>query len=133
MKHWLTLFAISLLAAPVAAAAPHPLEGRWKEGNLVIDIAPCGNALCGTVVGASQKQQARALKGSGTKLIGSRLIADIRADGGKGRYKAQVFVADRDMNASGQIEQLSKDRIKVKGCVVLGIFCKAEEWQRVSR
>ncbi|WP_260483153.1 DUF2147 domain-containing protein [Sphingomicrobium flavum] len=133
MKKWFALFAFSLLAAPASAAAPHPLEGRWKEGNLVIDIAPCGSVLCGTVVSASKKQQARAMKGSGTRLIGSRLITDIRPDGRANRYKAKVFVADRDMNASGQIDQLSNDRIKVKGCVALGILCKSEEWQRVSR
>lgn len=133
MKKWLALFAFSLLAAPASAAAPHPLEGRWKEGNLVIDIAPCGNVLCGTVVSASEKQQARAMRGSGTKLIGSRLITDIRPDGKKpGRYKAKVFVADRDINASGQIRQINEDRISVKGCVVLGIFCKAEDWYRVQ-
>lgn len=133
MKKWLALFAFSILAAPASAADPHPLEGRWKEGNLVIDIAPCGQVLCGTVVSASEKQQRRAMRGSGTELIGSRLITDIRPDGKPNRYKAKVFVADRDMNASGRIDQLSNDRIKVRGCVVLGIFCKAEEWRRVPR
>lgn len=131
MRKLLALLALSILVAPASARSPHPLEGRWKEGNLVIDIAPCGPAMCGTVVSASEKQKARAKSGSGINLIGSRLITDIQPDGAS-RYKAKVFVADRNMNASGQIDQISADRIKVKGCVVLGIFCKSEEWRRVG-
>ncbi|MBB3764948.1 DUF2147 domain-containing protein [Sphingomicrobium lutaoense] len=131
MKKWIPLGLLALLAAPASAGSPHPLDGKWKEGNLVIDIAPCGPAMCGTVVSASEKQKERARKGSGINLVGSRLITDIQPDG-PNRYKAKVFVADRNMNASGRIEQISSDRIKVRGCVVLGIFCKSEEWRRVG-
>lgn len=132
MKKLLALFALIAFAMPAMAQKPHPLEGRWKEGNLEIRIAPCGSMLCGTVVAASEKQKARAKKGSGIDLVGSTLIRDIQPTGKPGHYKGKVFVADRNMNASGSIQQLAPNRIKVKGCVVLGIFCKAEEWVRVG-
>src|SRR5918912_2276811 len=97
----------TLLAAfaPAHANARSNLEGRWRNGHMEIVIAPCGRALCGTVVKASAKQQARAQDGSGTNLIGARVIDNIQP-AGPGTYRANVFVADRDMNARGTIEQV---------------------------
>lgn len=118
------------VAAP--AAAPVPIEGRWARGNMQIRIAPCGQTLCGTVLRASDKQKARAEAGSGTDLVGATLIHHIRAVG-PGRYTAKVFVADKNMNANGTIVQVSPDQLNVKGCVVLGLFCKSQQWTRIGR
>ena len=96
-----------------------------------IVIRPCGRALCGTVVKASAKQQARAEHGSGTELIGARVIDNIQP-AGRGVYKANVFVADRNMNARGTIRQVGANRLNVRGCV-LAFICKATNWDRVSR
>lgn len=126
------LIAAALIGAIAAtpADARSPIEGRWKKGKLQIDIKPCGAALCGTVVKASPKQQARAERGSGTELIGATLIKDIRPTG-PNSYRAKVFVADRNMNASGKITQVSPNRLKVSGCV-LAIICKSANWTRVQ-
>jgi len=121
------LLAVSLAGA---AEARSPIEGRWKKGNLQIDIRPCGSTLCGTVVKASAKQQAKAERGSGTELIGATLIKDIRPAGPR-VYRARVFLADRNMNASGKIRQVSSDQLKVSGCV-LAFVCKSSNWTRVD-
>lgn len=121
----------ALLAVTAGTAeARSPIEGRWKKGNLQIDIRPCGPTLCGTVVKASAKQQARAERGSGTELIGATLIKDIRPIGPR-NYRARVFVADRNMHASGKIQQVAPNRLKVSGCV-LAIICKSANWTRVN-
>ncbi len=124
---------IALLIAVATAAtadARSPIEGRWQKGNLQIDIKPCGSALCGTVVKASVKQQAKAERGSGTDLIGATLIKDIRP-AGPNNYRARVFLADRNMNASGKIRQVSPNRLQVSGCV-LALICKSVNWTRVQ-
>lgn len=124
------LFAAALIGLGASAAsASSPIEGRWAKGNLQIQIAPCGNVLCGTVVKASPKQQARAERGSGTDLIGATLIRDIRRTGANS-YGARVFLADRNINARGTIQQVSPDRLSVRGCV-LGVICKSSNWVRV--
>ena len=122
----------ALLAAGIAgsAEARSPIEGRWKKGNLQIDIRPCGRTLCGTVVRASAKQQARAERGSGTDLIGATLIKDIRPAGPRS-YKARVFVPDHNMHALGKIQQVAPNRLKVSGCV-LALICKSANWTRVQ-
>ena len=130
MKHILASFALlSAIADPAAASAKSPIEGRWENGPMEVVIAPCGQALCGTVVKASPKQQTRAERGSGTDLVGARLIERIEKTG-ENRYRARVFLADRDTYASGTIRQVSRDQLKVRGCV-LGIVCKSKTWDRV--
>jgi uncharacterized protein (DUF2147 family) len=121
--------AIGLLAGPAAASAKSPLEGRWKNGKMEVVIAPCGGALCGTVVKASPAQQAKAERGSDTELVGARLITKIQPTGPR-TYKARVFVADHNMYASGTINQVSSNQLHVRGCL-LGIICKSKTWDRV--
>jgi uncharacterized protein (DUF2147 family) len=127
----LSLLALLVVSAPVLANARSNLEGRWKNGRMEIVIRPCGGSLCGTVVKASARQQAKAQRGSGTKLIGSRVIDNIRPSGA-GVYKADVYVADRDMNARGTIRQVNANRLNVRGCV-FGFLCKTTNWDRISQ
>ena len=125
----LSIGLVAALAAPAAATAGSPLEGRWRNGKMEIEIDRCGQALCGTIVKASAKAQAKAQKGSGTELIGARLIENIRPVG-DGRYKARVFVADRNMHATGTIRQIGANQLAVRGCALL-VICKSATWDRV--
>jgi uncharacterized protein (DUF2147 family) len=129
-RFFLTLAAMFALASPAASSARGDLEGRWKNGHMEIVIRPCGGALCGTVVKASEKQLARAERGSGTKLIGARVIDNIQP-AGAGTYKADVYVADRDMNARGTIRQMGRNRLEVRGCV-WAVICKTTHWDRIG-
>lgn len=129
-RFFLTLAALLALAAPAASNARSNLEGRWKNGHMEIVIRPCGAALCGTVVKASDKQLARAERGSGTNLIGARVINNIQP-AGAGTYKADVYVADRDMNARGTIRQMGPNRLEVRGCV-WAVICKTTHWDRIG-
>lgn len=117
-------------AAPALAFGGSNLEGRWKNGSMEIVIAPCGQSLCGRVVKASAKQQAKAQHGSGTPLLGERVIDDIQPTG-PGAWNANVFLAGRNMNARGKIEQVGPDRMAVRGCV-LAVICKTTHWDRVG-
>ena len=128
-KILLSLGLAAMLSAPAAATAGSPIEGRWRNGKMEIEIDRCGAMLCGTVVKASAKAQAKAQKGTGTKLIGARLIDNIRPTGANS-YKARVFLADRDMHATGTIRQVSDDRLAVKGCALV-ILCRSATWERV--
>ena len=125
----LSLVLVAALGAPAAATAGSPIEGRWRNGKMEIEIDRCGQALCGTVVKASSKAQAKAQKGTGTKLIGARLIDNIRP-AGEGRYKARVFLADRDMHASGTIRRVGENQLAVRGCALL-VICRSATWDRV--
>jgi uncharacterized protein (DUF2147 family) len=130
MKNILTALAVVALAAsPALASAKSPLEGHWKSGPMVIEIAPCGSRLCGTVVKASPTQQKKAKSGSGTELIGARVITDIEQTGPT-TYKGHVFAADRNISANGTVRQVSHDRLEVQGCLLL-VICKTRTYERV--
>ena len=129
-RFFLGLAGLCVALAPASALAKSGLEGRWKNGAMEIVIAPCGGALCGRVVKASAKQQAKSQQGSGTKLLGARVIDNIRPIG-PGKWNANVYVATRDMNARGTIEQVGPNRMAVRGCV-LSFLCKTTHWDRIS-
>jgi uncharacterized protein (DUF2147 family) len=128
-RFFLVLAGLAVAIAPASAMAKS-LEGRWKNGSMQIEIAPCGSVLCGTVVKASAKQQAKASRGSGTELIGARLIEDIRPTGPR-TWRAHVFVADKNMDARGTIEQVGPNRLDVRGCVLM-VICKTTHWDRIG-
>jgi len=130
-RFFIAIAAVFALSAPASATAKAGIEGRWKNGKMEIVIAPCGQELCGTIVKASPKQQAKAERGSGIELIGARLIRNIRPTG-PGTYRANVFVADRNMDARGTIRQINGNQLAVTGCV-LAIICKSATWDRVRR
>ena len=46
-------------------------------------------------------------------------------------YRARVFIADRNMHATGKIRQLSPNQLKVSGCM-LAVICKSANWTRVD-
>jgi uncharacterized protein (DUF2147 family) len=126
----IALCGLALALATGSAAGKSNLEGRWKNGAMEILIAPCGPSLCGKVVRASERQRAKAQSGSGTRLLGSRVIDNIRPSGPR-RWSADVFVASRNMNARGTIEQVGPNRLTVRGCV-LAVICKTTHWDRIS-
>jgi uncharacterized protein (DUF2147 family) len=128
MRHLLLSIAASAVAA-APATAKDPIEGLWKHGPMVVEIAPCGDDFCGTVVKASPAQQEKAARGSGTRLIGSRLITGIEPTG-PGTYRGRVFAADRNVYANGTVHQLSPNELEVKGCVLM-VICKSRTYERV--
>jgi len=131
MKRFLiALSGLAVALAPAPALAKSGLEGLWKNGAMEIVIAPCGDSLCGRVVKASEKQRTKAQRGSGARLLGSRVIDDIRPSG-PGKWTADVYVASRDMNARGIIQQVAPNRLSVRGCV-LAVICKTTHWDRVG-
>ena len=134
MKQLLTLFALlaaSLLAAP-AAAAPS-VEGRWTnpKRSVVIEVAPCGRAWCGTVVAASAKARANARKGGTKELIGTRILSGARPVG-NGVFKGKGFVPKRNLYAPATIRQRGPNVMEVEGCALGGLLCREQRWTRVG-
>ncbi len=123
-----------LLAAAFAllatAAAADPLEGLWRSapddnGNSgLIQVAPCGDALCGTLV--------RAFGPDGAEIpspnLGRQIIWDTRPEGGN-EYRGRVYAPDRDQEYRSRL-RLTGDRLSVSGCV-LGICREGGVWTRV--
>jgi uncharacterized protein (DUF2147 family) len=128
----LALLTLATLAVPAAASAGAPFEGRWAnpKRSVIIEVAPCGPAYCGTVVWASAKAKENAREGGTRNLIGTRLIEGIRPDG-NGGFKGRGFVPKQNIHASATIRKAGPDVMVVKGCA-LGVICKEQRWTKVN-
>ena len=129
MKRILAKIAFVLLAAtvPVTASAQAALEGRWKnpKGSVVVKVAPCGDAYCGTISWASAKNREKGV------APGTKVLSDLRSQG-NGLYKGRAFEPKRNVSGSATVRQVGPNVMIVKGCAVVGLFCKEQRWTRVS-
>ena len=135
MKRILAKSALLLIAAavPVTASAQDVLTGQWKnpKGSVVVRLAPCGNAVCGVVVNASEHAKETARKGGTPNLVGTRILSGLRPTG-NGSFKGQAFDPKRNIRAPATVRMLGPDALSVEGCALLGLVCKEQRWTRVS-
>lgn len=129
MRHILTKAGLFLLTltVPAAASADPGLEGRWANPHrsVIVNVARCGNAYCGTVSWANANNRAK-----GT-TPGTRVLYDLRPVG-DGLYKGSAFEPKRDIRGSATVRQVGSNVMIVKGCAILGLVCKEQRWTRVG-
>lgn len=118
-----------LIGAPLPALA-QDATGLWRseataEGTIEVKIAPCGTALCGTIL------RARDLVGAEQPYphSGKQMIWDMVADGPGQWSGGQIWDPRNDRTFASKMA-LSGNRLIVAGCV-LGI-CQRQNWQRVN-
>lgn len=135
MKKIFARTALVLLAAtlPASAFAETALSGQWKNprGSVVVRLGPCGNAICGVVIGASEHAKETARKGGTANLIGTRILSGLRPTA-DGTFKGQAFDPKRNIHAPATVRLLGRDALEVQGCAMLGLVCKEQRWTRVS-
>jgi uncharacterized protein (DUF2147 family) len=126
----LMLAAVALVAIAGAALAD-PLEGMWKtvaddNGNSgLIQVVPCGAALCGTLVKAYGPDGAEIESPN----VGRQLIWDT-VPTGDGVYEGRVYSPDRDAEYASKLV-LTGDSLSVSGCR-FGFCREGGVWQRVQ-
>lgn len=125
------------LAPPVLAQAAAPrggADGLWlnPKGSVAVQTAACGPALCGRVVWASAEAKADARDSGVSNLLGTELLQDYRASGG-GVWKGTVFVPDMGRRFTSEIDAVSANAIKVKGCILGGLVCRSQVWTRLRQ
>ena len=115
-----------LVSSPLAAAE---IEGRWRSpgGNSIIEIAPCGSDLCGTVAWASDKAKKDAAKAT-DQLIGTQLLTGLQ-EKKPGRWQGKLFIPDKNMRVSAKIQLASPTQLKVSGCAAK-VICSSQLWNK---
>jgi uncharacterized protein (DUF2147 family) len=129
MTRILAKIALVAVAAtvPVMASAEAELEGRWANPHrsVIVNVARCGDAYCGTVGWANAKNREKGV------AAGARVLSDLKPLGG-GVYKGRAYEPKRGISGSATVHQLGPNVMVVKGCAVMGLFCKEQRWTRVS-
>lgn len=119
----LFLLPIAALALPVAAA--DDLAGTtWlrDSGNARIQFAPCGNALCGSVVWLKDT--------NGPGELGTRIFYDMKPAGAN-VWEGKAFNPEDGKTYSGKMT-LAGATLTTSGCVFGGLLCKSVKWSRVN-
>lgn len=104
------------------AAFADGAEGIWirSEGTAKVQIGPCGDALCGTVVWLK--------KTDGPGKIGEKVFFDMKPAGGN-KWTGSAFNPDDGRTYDGKME-LSGNHLVTTGCALGGLICKSVNWTR---
>lgn len=138
MRRMLALIALpASLTVPLVAdaAAPSPIVGRWQtdDGKAIVEVGPCGAALCGKIVRflvAEPRGGARDDKNPDQSLrtrplLGVQILSGLKADGGAWKGRGYSPEEGRNFNATVSADGT---KLNVKGCV--SFFCRTVVWTR---
>lgn len=139
----LALCAVAALAvaSPALAADPH---GVWltEPGTSRIRIADCGDALCGTIVwlkdpndAETQRPRLDKLNADPAKrsrpLMGVTIVIGMKPAAAD-KWSGQVYNAEDGKTYTGSVTMLGANALKLEGCALGGLLCKAQTWTRVN-
>lgn len=122
------LFALLfLLPAPLTRA--EPLLGLWltrpdMKGQVAhVRAAPCGVAICGTILRAYDRRGRPVV----TPNVGKRIFWNMRPVA-PGLYHGRGWLPLRDVEFDSEI-QVDGTRLTVRGCI--GPVCQSQVWTRL--
>ena len=124
-----TLFvAASAFAQPRATT---PVEGYWKNpiGSAIIQIAPCGDTLCGKVVWASARGQHEVAKNT-SNVVGTTVLTNLKY--ARGHWAGSLYVPDDNIHVSAKLQLIGDGRMKLTGCGLMGLICRTQIWTRAD-
>lgn len=143
MKHLLanTPLAALLACLPLAAALAQPVAapaqaGRWvtESGNLEVDIAPCGDAWCGTVTRVIANRSMSA-PGSDMQAADSRpalgmvILTGLRP-GSEGVLDGQIYNRENGKTYSARLTPDGADQMQVRAYIGMPMLGKTQLWRR---
>jgi uncharacterized protein (DUF2147 family) len=141
MIRFLVASAAALLAAGTiaqSAAPPAPQEGHWitETGNLEVQVAPCGAALCGTVTRVLAN---RSMAAPGTAMqaadprpaLGLVILSDFAASG-DGAWQGRIYNRENGKHYSAVMTMAGADQLVLRAYVGLPLFGKTQVWRRAG-
>ena len=143
MKLSILAAALALSTTALAVSAPafaQDATGLWQTetNGGQVEIARCGNSLCGKLVTSNHIKADPAVKDAKNKdaslrnrpLKNMQMLYDFT--GGPTKWTGgKVYNADDGGVYSGTITLTSPNSLKLKGCIVAP-FCKTQTWTRIK-
>ena len=142
---------VAMAQAPVASSSPIPSDprGRWltANGNLEVEIAPCGAALCGTVTKvlgnkSMSRDGAEMVPVDTRPALGMSLLHDfVRADSGEAtsaptEWSGQIYNRENGKTYSCLMSVSTAGNpageLVLRPYVGIPLFGKTQRWQRVT-
>ena len=127
----------ALTGSVATRASETSIVGRWtthKGGE--IEIAPCGNKICGTIVKLARndhltpptdkKNPDPALRDRA--LLGLTLFSNFSYEGDDSWENGRIYNVNNGKTYKSKLHLHSKNQLKLSGCVF--IFCRSYTWSR---
>jgi uncharacterized protein (DUF2147 family) len=117
-------------------ASAEEATGTWlsQSGETRVRIAPCGAALCGTVVwqktpskDANNPDPAK----QGRPVVGIQMISGMK-QAAAGEYQGQLYNFQDGKTYTGKLKVAGPGSLSLSGCVMGGIICRSQTWTRVN-
>jgi uncharacterized protein (DUF2147 family) len=137
--------AIALLGASLGNVLAADPFGNWvtEDGKATVRIANCGGALCGSIIalreandpktGQPKTDQNNADASLRSRpMIGVQIVLGMKPSGTANRWTGQVYNAEDGKTYMGSLTLQDANTIKLEGCVLGGLICKASKWMRSS-
>ncbi len=135
MRRLLFAAAALTIGAPVSGA--EPVTGRWltAEKSGIIEIAPCGAQLCGTIVKLTGQQRGGADPRDANnpnptmrsrRIVGLPILTGFTAR--RGDWRGQIYDPNSGKTYRSIVRIAARDTLEVKGCI--GPFCRTQVWTR---
>lgn len=137
----------AMAAATIAAGAlaahaqqpPSPAQiGRWvtESGNLEVDIAACGEALCGTVTrvlaNRSMSAPGQEMEAADTRpALGMKILTGLRASGDEA-LAGEIYNRENAKTYSVRLTMDGPQQMLVRAYVGIPLFGKTQLWRRVA-
>ena len=128
----------SMSAEPSGSTDPSAAMGRWltESGNLEIEIAPCGEALCGTVVAvrgnrsmSNPDQEMQPV--DGRSPLGMTILSEF-VPTGKGSWDGRIYNRENGKIYDCLMTPLSSTQLRVRGYKFLPLIGKNQVWTRLN-
>ena len=122
------LFVLAACLSQVAHAES-PFLGKWnteksEEGAwLTVELQPCGDKLCGTIVDAHNVKDA--------SIVGTEMIKDMQQKSKTSYGKGKIYAPDMQKWYKSNMRLEGEGQLKVAGCV-LGVICRSQVWTRAE-
>lgn len=134
---------VNVMRPSIASAAEH-LSGFWmdSDGEVIIEISPCEDAMCGKVAWLrlpngpdgkpllDYRNPDKTLRSR--PVCGLQVISGIRQQDDGTFGGGTVYVSDLGMQFKGQATQIDDNRMEVRGYVGISLFGQSEVWKRVA-
>lgn len=129
---------LATLAGCASPGSGGPATGRWltQSGRLEVEIAPCGDALCGTVVRvlSSGAMAPGGSPDSGTPerpVLGLKVLEGLLPSG-EGRWSGRIYNRENGKTYDCILTVAGPDEIKLRPYIFVPLFGQTQSWRRVA-
>jgi uncharacterized protein (DUF2147 family) len=130
------------LAGPALAIEP---TGIWntERNEAQIQIAPCGNALCGHIVALREPRDPatgrpkvdgnnRDARLRRRPLLGLTIVTGMKPDGRPGRWSGQVYNPRDGGIYPAAMTMKGAGTLLLEGCLLKNMLCRGQTWARAK-